>query len=121
MTGTLEQTRQIEICYQVATKPFLGVRYVVEIIGGPDRDRTDDLFHAMMGIEPQIIDGTALTNRHNRQKRAQWGTICGQNAGKISPGGQGADRVESAQFSFPCPIRLHSCRPGAELFCPALL
>jgi hypothetical protein len=26
---------------------FWGVRYVVEIIGGPDRDRTDDLFHAM--------------------------------------------------------------------------
>jgi len=24
-----------------------GVRYVVGIIGGPDRDRTDDLFHAM--------------------------------------------------------------------------
>ncbi len=24
-----------------------GVRYVVEIFGGPDRDRTDDLFHAM--------------------------------------------------------------------------
>ena len=24
-----------------------GFRYVVELFGGPDRDRTDDLFHAM--------------------------------------------------------------------------
>jgi hypothetical protein len=36
-------------------------------IGGPDRDRTDDLFHAMIGVMGQIIDGTVLTNRHNRQ------------------------------------------------------
>jgi hypothetical protein len=35
--------------------------------GGPDRDRTDDLFHAMIGVMGQIIDGTVLTNRHNRQ------------------------------------------------------
>jgi hypothetical protein len=38
-----------------------------EFIGGPDRDRTDDLFHAMIGVMGQIIDGTVLTNRHNRQ------------------------------------------------------
>jgi hypothetical protein len=40
---------------------------MLEIIGGPDRDRTDDLFHAMIGVMGQIIDGTVLTNRHNRQ------------------------------------------------------
>jgi hypothetical protein len=38
---------------------------MLEIIGGPDRDRTDDLFHAI----PQNIDGTVLTNRLSRQNR----------------------------------------------------
>jgi hypothetical protein len=42
---------------------------MIDLIGGPDRDRTDDLFHAMEQIKPQNIDGTVLTNRHNRQKR----------------------------------------------------
>jgi hypothetical protein len=27
------------------------VPYVIEIIGGPDRDRTDDLFHAMENVK----------------------------------------------------------------------
>jgi hypothetical protein len=42
---------------------------MIDLIGGPDRDRTDDLFHAMVGMKMQIIDGTVLTSRHNRQKR----------------------------------------------------
>ena len=49
---------------------FLKKRQIVKVlgfIGGPDRDRTDDLFHAMIGVQGQIIDGTVLTNRHNRQ------------------------------------------------------
>ena len=40
---------------------------MIETFGGPDRDQTDDLFHAMIGVMGQIIDGTVLTNRHNRQ------------------------------------------------------
>ena len=39
----------------------------IGLFGGPDRDRTDDLFHAMIGVMGQIIDGTVLTNWHNRQ------------------------------------------------------
>jgi len=31
---------------------------------------TDNLFHAMLRIEPQTIDGTVVTNRHNRQNRS---------------------------------------------------
>jgi hypothetical protein len=37
------------------------------LIGGTGRDRTDDLFHAIIGVMGQIIDGTVLTSRHNRQ------------------------------------------------------
>jgi hypothetical protein len=42
---------------------------MIEELGGPGRDRTDDLFHAMECIKPQIIDGTALTSRQNRHNR----------------------------------------------------
>jgi hypothetical protein len=41
----------------------------MELVGGPDRDRTDDLFHAMEEVQPQIVDGTVLMSRHNRQNR----------------------------------------------------
>jgi hypothetical protein len=52
----------------VAGKILASQAYVNKgFIGGPDRDRTDDLFHAMIGVMGQIIDGTVLTNRHNRQ------------------------------------------------------
>jgi hypothetical protein len=37
------------------------------LFGGPDRDRSEDLFHAIT----QISDGKALTNRLTRQKPAQ--------------------------------------------------
>ncbi len=37
--------------------------------GGPDRDRTDDLFHAMEHVKSQMADGKALMSRHNRQNR----------------------------------------------------
>jgi hypothetical protein len=64
------------------------------LFGGPDRDRTDDLFRAI--FEPQNIDGTVLTTGRTGRK-GPMGAICGQNAGKLQPSGQRADRVESAQ------------------------
>ena len=39
------------------------------LFGGPDRDRTDDLFHAMECFKSQIIDGTGLMSRYSRQNR----------------------------------------------------
>ena len=33
------------------TKPERRSSQVVELFGGPDRDRTDDLFHAMIWVE----------------------------------------------------------------------
>jgi len=66
------------------------------MIGGPGRDRTDDLFHAMEAVKPQVIDGTVLTNRQNRQKRPNRRYLrakCGQN----QPSGQWAGRVEPAR------------------------
>jgi len=58
---------------------------MLEIFGGPDRDRTDDLFHAMEALKTQIIDGTALTSRHSRQKRHNGRYLrakCGQHNSK---------------------------------------
>jgi hypothetical protein len=37
------------------------------IFGGPDQDRTDDLFHAMEAVRNQNIDGKALINWRSRQ------------------------------------------------------
>jgi len=52
----------------IASKTAVPQVYVKKgFVGGPDRDRTDDLFHAMIGVMGQIVDGTVLTNRHNRQ------------------------------------------------------
>ena len=47
MTGIVEQRGKLRFATKLLPNCFWGVRYVVEIIGGPDRDRTDDLFHAM--------------------------------------------------------------------------
>jgi hypothetical protein len=47
MTGTIGQQGKMKFATKLLPNCFWGVRYVVEIIGGPDRDRTDDLFHAM--------------------------------------------------------------------------
>ncbi len=35
---------------------------VLGIIGGPDRDRTDDLFHAMEVLKSYVIDGKGFRN-----------------------------------------------------------
>ena len=62
---------------------------MIELIGGPDRDRTDDLFHAMEAIKPQNVDGTVLMNRHNRQKRPNGRYLrakCGQNSNQVANG-----------------------------------
>jgi hypothetical protein len=59
---------------------------MLEIIGGLDRDRTDDLFHAMELVKPQIIDDTALTSRLSRQDR-QNRDVCCQNAAKFTISG----------------------------------
>jgi hypothetical protein len=42
---------------------------MIDLIGGPDRDRTDDLFHAMEVSRWRFIDGTRLTSRLSRQNR----------------------------------------------------
>ena len=36
-------------CVRVSETEFGNQLSVIEIIGGPDRDRTDDLFHAIIG------------------------------------------------------------------------
>jgi len=62
---------------------------MLEIFGGPDRDRTDDLFHAMECLKPQNIDGTVLINRHNRQERPSGHYLrakCGQNSNQVAKG-----------------------------------
>ena len=62
---------------------------MLEIFGGPDRDRTDDLFHAMEAIKPQNTDGIVLRNRHNRQKRPTGRYLrakCGQNYNQVANG-----------------------------------
>jgi hypothetical protein len=46
-----------------------GKPQVVEIIGGPDRDRTDDLFHAMERLKVLFVDGKGLMSRLSRQNR----------------------------------------------------
>ena len=47
MIGMIGQQSKLKFATKLLPNCFWGVRYVVEIIGGPDRDRTDDLFHAM--------------------------------------------------------------------------
>ena len=41
---------------------------VIGEFGGPGRDRTDDLFHAMEFVKPYLIDGKDLNSRMSRQK-----------------------------------------------------
>ena len=48
MTGTFEQRGKLKFATKLLPNRFWGVRYVVEMFGGPDRDRTDDLFHAIV-------------------------------------------------------------------------
>jgi hypothetical protein len=60
--------------------------------------KIDDLFHAMEYLKPQIIDGTVLNNRHNRQKRPTGRYLrakCGQNYNQVA---EGLIRVGSAQL-----------------------
>ena len=62
---------------------------MLEIIGGPDRDRTDDLFDAMECLVPQDIDGTVLMNRHKRHKRPTGHYLrakCGQDLNQVANG-----------------------------------
>jgi hypothetical protein len=81
------------------------------LVGGPGRDRTDDLFHAMEWLEPQIIDGTALRNRQNRQKRPTGRYLrakCGQNLTKWPVGWLcGTSPSNSPHEAF---LQLHSVR-----------
>jgi len=50
--------------------------------GGPGRDRTDNLFHAMEMQWTHVLDGKELTGRNGRQNRQNWRNllpICYQN------------------------------------------
>ena len=44
-------------------------RKIVELFGGPDRDRTDDLFHAMEVPKWHFVDGKGLMSRLSRRNR----------------------------------------------------
>jgi len=55
---------------KVAGKFVVSQVYIKKgFIGGPDRDRTDDLFHAMLWVKAHIIDLMRLMRRINRQNR----------------------------------------------------
>ena len=41
---------------------------MIDLIGGPGRDRTDDLFHAMEFAKPYLADGKGVNSRMSRQK-----------------------------------------------------
>ncbi len=45
---------------------------MLDVIGGPGRDRTDDLFHAMERPEWRFVDGKGVMSRLNRQNRPNW-------------------------------------------------
>ncbi len=45
---------------------FEAFRLIVELIGGPGRDRTDDLFHAMERLGRLFVDGKGLMSRLSR-------------------------------------------------------
>jgi hypothetical protein len=62
--------------------------------------RTDDLFHAMERIKPQIIDGTALTSRHSRQNRHNRRYLLPKCC-QIQPAGHRADRVDQPDSFIP--------------------
>ena len=68
--------------------------------GGPGRDRTDDLFHAI-----------AKYRRHSTYEpaqpveTAQWALFAGKMRAKLKPSGQRADRVESAQHHLGTSFR----------------
>ncbi len=47
MNGMVWRQGKLKFATKLLPNCFWSVRYVVEIFGGPDRDRTDDLFHAM--------------------------------------------------------------------------
>ena len=46
MTGMARQRSKLKFATKLLPNCVWGVRYVVEMFGGPDRDRTDDLFQA---------------------------------------------------------------------------
>jgi len=54
---------------QEATEGMSEVAQNNQVIGGPDRDRTDDLFHAMEVPRWRFVDGKGLTSRLSRQNR----------------------------------------------------
>jgi hypothetical protein len=66
-------------------------------------------------LEPQIIDGTVLTNRHDRQKRPNRRYLrakCGQNYNQVA---EGLIRVGSAQTpqSVPQNVQQAAAQMGA--------
>ena len=49
-------------------------------------DRADAPFHALVGREMHIIDGTVLTNRQKRPTGRYWRGKCGQNINQVAKG-----------------------------------
>ena len=85
---------------------------MIDLIGGPDRDRTDDLFHAMEVPRWRFVDGKGLTSRLSRQNRPTRRSmlpICYQ----LSIERARADMWGSARFSCLAPCRWDSPWPDA--------
>ena len=64
-------------------------------IGGPDRDRTDDLFHAMERRDRCFVDGKGLTNGPIAAKCYQFATKILTEQGRAVPWGSGCDQLLS--------------------------
>jgi hypothetical protein len=71
----------------------------------------------MVGIGPQVIDGTALTNRYNRQKRHNWHYLL-PKCYQICPAGQWADCVGQPNFLINTFVRVEPFKSELKfVFC----
>jgi hypothetical protein len=86
MTGMVEQRSKLRFATKLLPNCFWGVRYVVEIIGGPDRDRTDDLFHAMEArsqLRHRPTQGTTYPFSRMRASKSNFRPQHSRNIGSI--------------------------------------
>jgi hypothetical protein len=78
------------------------------VYNGSDRDRTDDLFHAMEARRRRFVDGKGLMSRYSRPKRPnrrKMLPICYQNSNRAGTGWAVGD-----QPIFLCPLSAGSSR-----------
>ena len=80
-----------------------------ETIGGPGRDRTGDLFHAMELTKSYLADGTGFNSRMSRQKPAKSTRFDTKSDTKLGPGADSGGSVlvfqsggvDAAAFHYP--------------------